>query len=163
MDKLSQDPIMDHNGFKANPKMTPMCLDQDVEMGRMLIETFQRFDELRGSSKRGNASVERGCGDGDYIDGDNNAANEELPNLDLGLEVDYEKATSNMFQEVQTLLYKRCPTSRLIAILLLMNLVSIYGVSNVFVAELFTLLKVDLFPKDNNLPKSLYHVKRAVK
>ncbi len=49
MDKLIQDPIMDHNGSKANPKMTPMGLDQDVEMGRMLIEAFQRFDELRGN------------------------------------------------------------------------------------------------------------------
>jgi hypothetical protein len=95
--KLIEDPLMDHNGSKTNPKMTPMCLDQDVEMGIMLIETFQRFDELRGSFGRGNAGTERGCGDGDYIDGENNAANEELLDLDIGPEVDYEKATSNMF------------------------------------------------------------------
>jgi predicted Zn-ribbon and HTH transcriptional regulator len=44
-----------------------------------------------------------------------------------------------------------------------MNLVTMYGVSNAFVDELFTLLKVDLFLKDNNLPKSLYHAKRVEK
>jgi hypothetical protein len=38
-----------------------------------------------------------------------------------------------------------------------MNLVAKDGVGNVFVDELFTLLKVDLFPK------SFYHAKRAVK
>jgi hypothetical protein len=97
VDKLIEDPLMDHNGSKANPKMTPMCLVQDVEMGIMSIETFQRFDERRGSFGWGNVSTERRCGDGDYIDGKNNAANEELPDLDLGPEVDYEKATSNMF------------------------------------------------------------------
>lgn len=157
MDKLIEDPLMDHNASKANPKMTPMCLDQDAEMGIMLIETFQRFDELRGSFGRGNANMERGCGDGNYIDGENNGANEELPDLDLGSKVDYEKATSNMFQEVQTPHYKKCPTSHLIAILLLMNLVAKDGVGNAFVDELFTLLKVDLFPKP------FYHAKRAVK
>lgn len=163
MDKLIQDPIMDHNGFKTNPKMTPMGLDQDVEMGRMLIEAFQRFDELRGSFGWGNANTKKGCGDGDYIDGENNATNEEPPNLDVGPEVDYEKETSNMFQEAQTTFYKLCSISRFIAILLLMNLVITYGASNVFVDELFTLMKVDLFSKDNNLPKSLYHAKNVVK
>ncbi len=44
-----------------------------------------------------------------------------------------------------------------------MNLVTTYGVTNVFVHELFTLLRVDLFPKDNNLPKSLYHAKKVMK
>jgi predicted Zn-ribbon and HTH transcriptional regulator len=44
-----------------------------------------------------------------------------------------------------------------------MNLVTTCGVSNAFIDALFTLLKVDLFPKDNNLPKSLYHAKKAVK
>jgi hypothetical protein len=68
-----------------------------------------------------------------------------------------------MFQETQTPFYKICLISHLIAILLLMNLVITYGVTNVFVDELFTLMKVDLFSKDNNLPKSLYHVKRVVK
>jgi hypothetical protein len=68
-----------------------------------------------------------------------------------------------MSQETQIQFYKICLISCLIAIILLMNLVITYGVSNVFVDELFTLMKVDLFSKDNNLPKSLYRAKRVVK
>jgi hypothetical protein len=37
-----------------------------------------------------------------------------------------------------------------------------HGVSNAFVHELFSLLKIDLFLKDNTLPKSLYEAKRVV-
>ncbi len=126
---------MHHNESKANSKMTPMGLDQDVEMGRMLIEAFQRLNELKGNSKQGSIRPKRKRGDGDYIEGEDNVANEELPYLDLGLKVDYEKVTLNMFQEAQTPLYKGCLISRLIAILLLMNLIITYGVINAFVDE----------------------------
>jgi hypothetical protein len=35
-------------------------------------------------------------------------------------------------------------------------------VSNTFADELFALLKIDLFPKANTLPKSMYHAKRLI-
>jgi hypothetical protein len=65
-----------------------------------------------------------------------------------------------MFQDAQTLLYEGSPTSHLATIFMLFNLLITHGVSNAFANELFTLLKVDLFPKENFLPKSLYHIKR---
>jgi hypothetical protein len=49
--------------------------------------------------------------------------------------------------------------SYLVAILLLLNLIIASGLNNLFVNELFALLKLDLFSKDNTLPKSMYHVK----
>jgi hypothetical protein len=69
---------------------------------------------------------------------------------------------AKMFKEAQRPLYEGCPTNHLTAILLLFNLVTTCGVSNTFVDELFTLLRVDLFPKDNTLPRSLYFAKRVV-
>ncbi len=65
-----------------------------------------------------------------------------------------------MFQDAQTPLYEGCPTSHLATIFMLLNLLTTHGVSNAFVNELFTLLKVDIFPKDSSFSKSLYHVKR---
>jgi hypothetical protein len=100
MDRLIQDPIMDHNGSEANPEMTLMGLGQFIQMGKMLTETFQRFDELTGNFGQGNVNTERGHGSGDYIDGEYNAIDEEFLDLDPWLKVDYENATSDMFQEV---------------------------------------------------------------
>jgi hypothetical protein len=67
-----------------------------------------------------------------------------------------------MYQEAHTPLYKGCPTNHLVAILLLFNLITTHGVNNLFVDELFALLRLNLFPKDNTLPKSLYYAKKIV-
>jgi hypothetical protein len=66
-----------------------------------------------------------------------------------------------MYQEAHTSLYGECPTSHLVAIMLLLNLITTHGVNNLFVDELFALLRLDLFPKDNILPKLMYHVKKV--
>jgi hypothetical protein len=86
---------------------------------------------------------------------------DDLPNLELEQE-NYKTIMAKMFKEAWKLLYEGCPISRLIAILLLLNLVTTHGVNNTFVDELFTLLRVDLFPKDNTFSKSLYFAKRVV-
>ncbi len=60
-------------------------------------------------------------------------------------------------------MYEGCPISRLTTILLLFNLSSTHGVTNMFVDELFSLLRLHLFPRDNNFPTSLYEAKSIVK
>ncbi len=67
-----------------------------------------------------------------------------------------------MFKEAQTPLYKGRPTSQLATIILLMTLCTTHGVNNTFVDELFSLLKLYLFPKGNTMPKSLYQAKRVI-
>jgi hypothetical protein len=67
-----------------------------------------------------------------------------------------------MFQEACTPLYEGCLASHLTAILLLLNLMTTHGVSKTFVDEFFALLKIDLFPKANTMPKSMYHAKRLI-
>ncbi len=38
----------------------------------------------------------------------------------------------------------------------------VHGVNNIFANEFFSFLRIDLPPKGNNLPKSMYHVKRVI-
>jgi hypothetical protein len=52
--------------------------------------------------------------------------------------------------------------SCLVAILLLLNLIITHGLNNLFDDELFALFRLDLFSKDNTLPKSMYYVKKVV-
>jgi hypothetical protein len=59
--------------------------------------------------------------------------------------------------------YQGCPTSHLQTILLFFNLTNMHGVSNTLVEELLSLLGLDLFPKDNTIPKSLYEAKTILK
>jgi hypothetical protein len=87
----------------------------------------------------------------------------EFKDMDMEHEVDYDSIMANMFKEAKILLYEGCPTSHLATILLLLNVCNTHGVSNMFVDELFSLLRLDLFPKKNTLPKSLYEVKIIVK
>jgi hypothetical protein len=86
----------------------------------------------------------------------------KLPNLESKEEVDYQKIMSKIFQDARTPFYEGCPISHLATILMLLNLLITHGVNNAFVDELFMLSKVDLFPKDNFLPKSLYHTKKHI-
>jgi len=67
-----------------------------------------------------------------------------------------------MFQEACIPLYEGCLTSCLNVILLLLNLTTTHMVNNTFASEFFALLKIDLFPKANTLPKSMYHAKRLI-
>ena len=55
------------------------------------------------------------------------------------------------------------PMNRLGTILMLLNLCSVYGVSNNFIDELFGLLKNELLPKVNTLPKTCYEATKTMK
>ncbi len=68
-----------------------------------------------------------------------------------------------MLKDAQTSMYEGCPISCLATILLLLNLCNTHGISNMFVDEHFSLLRLDLFPRDNIIPKLLYEVKTIVK
>jgi hypothetical protein len=85
-----------------------------------------------------------------------------LPNLGPNTEGDYKNTMTNMWKEAQIAFYEGCPINRLVTIPLLLNVCTMHGVSNAFVDELFSLLKLDLFPKDNTMPKFLYQAKSLV-
>jgi len=67
-----------------------------------------------------------------------------------------------MFQEAHTPLYARCPTKLPYNHPIIVEFDNYTWVNNTFANELFTLLKYDLFLKDNTLPKSMYQAKKVV-
>ncbi len=101
----------------------------------------------------------------DHHDGEDNVDmdDEILNKWDVEQEEKYDKTMVEMFQEAHTPLYQGCSTIRLATILLLLNLITTHGVNNTFLNKIFTLLRIELFPKDNTLPKSMYQVKRVVR
>jgi hypothetical protein len=130
------------------------------------MEALWRFDhEIHRTNGRGLARHERGTfGARSLDDGENiGDLDDELPNhLNVEQEAEYEKIMAKMFQEARTPLYEGCSTSCLTTSLLLLNLITTHGVNNTFANELFTLLRCDLFLKDNTLPKSMYQSKKVV-
>jgi hypothetical protein len=82
--------------------------------------------------------------------------------MELEHDDDYDETMSNMFRKAQTSLYEGGATSHFANILLLLKLCNTHGVNNMFMDELFSLLKLDLFPRDNILPKSLYETRTVM-
>jgi hypothetical protein len=87
----------------------------------------------------------------------------EFEAMNMEHEVDYDSKMADMLKVVKTPLYERCPISHLATILLLLNVCNTHGINNMFVDKFFSLLRLDLFPRDNILPKSLYGNKTIVK
>ncbi len=46
---------------------------------------------------------------------------------------------------------------------MLLNLKIVHGVNNVFMDELFSLLKMELLPKGNNMPSTIYEALKLIK
>jgi hypothetical protein len=87
----------------------------------------------------------------------------DLPNSNTKHASEYhETSMLEMFQEACIPLYEGCLVSCLIVVLLSLNLMTTHGVNNTFADEFFALIKIDLFPKVNTLPKSMYHAKRLI-
>jgi hypothetical protein len=86
-------------------------MDQNIQLGIMLIDTFERCDELR-HNINGHVGTFHGSQpiDGEPFDGDNNVGDDfDLEGMDLDHDDDYDEKMSNMFKEVQTPLYEVVP------------------------------------------------------
>jgi hypothetical protein len=68
-----------------------------------------------------------------------------------------------MIRKVSTPFYEGASTSLLLAMLLLLNLKVVHGVSNVFMDELFSLLQKGLLPNGNKMPTTSYEASKMVK
>ena len=128
--------------------------DRGLHIPRLVAELFQRVDTNRAMSQS------RSNNEGD--------ANEPMtadgvgPTQDsggFGDDVDM----GELIRESKTPLYDGSPMNRLGTILVLLNLCSVYGVSNNFIDELFGLLKNELLPKVNTLPKTRYEATKIMK
>ena len=136
--------------------------NEEVEVIRMVHECFERFDGLPGVTNT--TPNEEGMEDelqGTHEDLDEWANTH--PHVGDEVNDDIADNTEDLLREANTPLFKNSPTNRLQAVLMLLNVCTIFGVSNACVDELLKLLKHDLLPRDNTCPQSHYEAKRLVK
>ena len=76
---------------------------------------------------------------------------------------DNAKNIKGILKEARMTIYKDSSTNRLQAVLMLLNICIIFGVSNVCVDKLLKMLKHDILPKENTCPPSHYKTKKMVK
>ncbi len=75
----------------------------------------------------------------------------------------HEVAMEAMITKASTPIYEGSSTSMLAAMLLLLNLRTIHGVSSVFMDELFSLLRKELLSKGNKMPINTYEAFKLIK
>ena len=115
-------------------------LDADVEISRMVMETFERCDEVH------KEILGR--------EGDHYRTHDDGPESDI---------LDKFVKDAMTPLYDGCTTSKLSGTLLLLNVCNVYSVSNTFVDELLALLKEDFLPQGNHMSKSMYEAKTSIR
>ena len=108
--------------------------DEDIEVVRMVTECLARYNNYIESN-----------------DGINNG--EDAPAI--GGDVCEEEDLMNVLRESQIPLYEGARTTCLVAVLLLLNCFTVFGVSNACADEILKIVN-KLLPADNNLPKSNY-------
>jgi hypothetical protein len=68
-----------------------------------------------------------------------------------------------MFMKASTPLFEGSSTSMLLAMLLLLNLKIVHGLTNFFMDELLSLLRRLLLPKRNKMPTTTYEALKLIK
>jgi hypothetical protein len=79
-------------------------------------------------------------------------------NVDCGLDANFDPEP---LEEALQELYVGARSTKLAAIILVMNLCTVYGISNSFVDELFAILHTHILLEQNSLPKN-YHVAKSL-
>jgi len=111
-----------------------------LEVQRQVMEAFDRGDALH---------LEVGEA-GDVLDDDET----ESDNMD-GLEELYDQATTPVFVGSKT--------SVVSATIVIMNMCTVFRVSNRFTDELLRYLATDLLPQDNKLPQTHYNARQSIR
>ncbi len=122
-------------GMDNNPP-----LDQFHEVHRQVMEALDRGDALHEESQGAADFV-------DPLDGVND-------NVD-GLE--------DLYQQATTPLYPMSRTSVVSATIIIMNMCTVFRVSNKFTDELFRYLSTDLLPRGNKLPGTHYEARKSIR
>ncbi len=128
--------------------------DPKVHIHKMVTKAFYRYDNLH-----------KGCEDQNQFDSQPNMEN---PIDDVDFLVDHEGHQEALMEEMtlkdSTPLYEGASTSMLLAMLLLLNLKAMHGVSNASMDELFSLLLwKKLLPNVNKMLTTTYEASKIVK
>lgn len=118
----------------------PPQLDEFHEVHRQVLEALNRGDALH-----------------EETEGGNEARDEE----DAG--VDTMDGLEDLYTEATTPLYPDSRTSVVSATIIIMNMCTVFRVSNKFSDELFRFLSTDLLPPGNKLPRTHYAARKSIR
>ena len=117
--------------------------DNDVgkfEITRLITECLDRYDNMGEGSGDDSIPCDMGNVEGAWVPSDDDSEAKDM---------------SQLLEDSKIPLYNGCTTNWLVAILLLLNCFTIFGVSTAFANEMLKLMK-ELFLPMNSLPKSYY-------
>jgi hypothetical protein len=118
----------------------PPLLDEFHEVERQVLEVLDRGDALH----------EEAGGDGQ-------------PHVENEEDVDDLDELDGLYREATTPLYPTSKMSVVSATIIIMNMCSVFRVSNTFTDELFRFLSGDLLPVSNKLPKTHYAARKSIR
>ena len=118
----------------------PPLLDEFHEVERQVLEALGRADALH-----------------------EEAEGEGRLHVESGEEVDIEDELDGLYTEATTPVYPGAKMSVVSATIIIMNMCSVFRVSNTFTDELFRFLSVDLLPVPNKLPKTHYAARKSIR
>lgn len=154
-------------------------VDRGLDTAGIVNHAFHLYDDLAGTAcegEGGNAppheerppepesdyfNSAKGSDFGDFEEDD--AQHEEVH---FGVEPDdsFEARARSMLEEAsETPLFAGARLSSLCATLILLNLCRTHGCSNLFVTELFTILRMSLLPEINTLPRNEYEASKILR
>lgn len=120
--------------------------DEDIEVVRMVTECLARYNNYGESNY---AECNDGINDG-----------EDVPAI--GGDVCEEEDLTDVLRESKIPLYEGARSTRLVAVLLLLNCFTVFGVSNACADEILKVVS-ELLPPGNNLPRSNYEGKKFLR
>jgi hypothetical protein len=127
-------------------------LDAEVQLHRLVNETFATYDRLQQVPKEQVPTPESENLEEIKI---NNTPPKSLGPIDVLME--------GLISKASTPLFEGSSTSILSIILVLLNSRTMHYVSNVSMDEFFLLLRKELLPKINKMPKSSYEANKLIK
>ena len=119
---------------------TPPLLDEFHEVERQVLEALGRGDALH-----------------------KEAEDEERLHVEDEEDIEIEDKLDGLYKEATTIVYPGSKMSVVSATIVIMNMCSVFRVSNIFTDELFRFLSGDLLPVPNKLPKTHYAARRSIR
>lgn len=126
----------------------PTTLDPKVQVHKMVVEAFDTIKRLQEVSKQKNPN--------ENLLATNNG------NI-LANQGKHEVILESMLTKASTPLFEGSFISMLLAMLLLLNLKIVHGLTKVFMDELLSLLRKKLLPKGNKMPTTTYEALQLIK
>ncbi len=131
---------MEDVNARGGQEQSPQGLDEFHEVQRQVIESLDRGDALHEE-----AALEG------QIDVENDTSTDTVDGLE------------DLYTEATTPVYHGSKMSVVSTTIIIMNMCSVFRVSNAFTDELFRFISGDLLPTSNKLPRNHYDARKSIR